>query len=66
VGRAPNPHIAFGGGTHFCLGTHLARLEAQLAIGGLVARFPKLELASGEVQWGASLFRVPGRLDVTL
>jgi cytochrome P450 len=66
VGRAPNPHIAFGGGTHFCLGTHLARLEAQLAIGRLVARFPKLELVSGEVQWGASLFRVPGRLDVTL
>lgn len=64
VERDPNPHLAFGGGAHLCLGTHLARLESQIAIGRLVERFAKLELVSDRVEWGASLFRVPGRLPV--
>ena len=63
VGRRPNEHLAFGGGPHFCLGSHLAKLEGQLAIGRLVQRFEDLELAPG-FEWGASLFRVPGRLPV--
>jgi cytochrome P450 len=45
IGRAPNPHVAFGRGIHFCLGAPLARVEGQLAIGALVRRFPKLTLA---------------------
>jgi cytochrome P450 len=44
VGRDPNPHLAFGFATHFCLGAPLARLEAQVAFDRLVRRFPKLEL----------------------
>ena len=63
VGRAPNEHLAFGGGPHFCLGSHLAKLEGEIAIGRLVERFDDLELAPG-FEWGASLFRVPGRLPV--
>ena len=63
VGRKPNPHLAFGGGPHFCLGSHLAKLEGQLAIGRLVERFEELELMPG-FEWGASLFRVPGRVPV--
>jgi len=59
-------HIAFGGGTHLCLGAHLARMEAQEAIGALVARTRSLELAEGEVAWGASLFRVPARLPLVV
>jgi cytochrome P450 len=66
ITRDPNPHIAFGGGAHLCLGTHLARMESRAAIGGLVQRFPKLALESETVEWGASLFRVPGRLPVTI
>jgi cytochrome P450 len=58
ITRTDNEHVAFGGGVHYCLGTHLARMEAQLAIGGLVRRFPRLELQSDELTWGASLFRV--------
>lgn len=59
-------HLAFGGGTHLCLGAHLARMEAQEALGALVAGTPKLELVSDTIEWGASLFRVPGRLPMRL
>ena len=41
-------------------------MESQAAIGGLVQRFPKLALASDTVEWGASLFRVPGKLPVII
>jgi cytochrome P450 len=35
-------HIAFGHGTHFCVGSALARMELQVAMGGLLTRFPTL------------------------
>jgi cytochrome P450 len=45
VGRSPNPHVAFGSGSHFCLGAQLARVEAQVVFHKLLTRFPKLSLA---------------------
>ncbi|MEU0506930.1 cytochrome P450 [Nocardia sp. NPDC005998] len=39
-------HLSFGHGAHHCLGAPLARLEAQLALPALFARFPKLTLAA--------------------
>jgi cytochrome P450 len=39
-------HLAFAHGPHFCLGAHLARLEAQVAVGTLLARLPRLRLDS--------------------
>lgn len=64
--RRPNSdeHLAFGGGAHFCLGAHLAHLEGELAIGGLMARARDFELESDTVEWGPSLFRVPGKLPI--
>ena len=50
LARNPNPHVAFGRGIHFCLGAPLARVEGQLAIGALLRRFPKLELAGEPVR----------------
>lgn len=65
ITRVDNDHLAFGGGVHFCMGAHLARMEAQAAIGGLVQRFRGLELQSSQLEWGRSLFRVLGRLPVS-
>jgi cytochrome P450 len=45
VSRKPGPHIAFGGGSHICIGAPLARIEAQAALSKLFARFPNLRLA---------------------
>jgi cytochrome P450 len=64
VARAPNEHLSFGGGVHHCLGAHLARMEAQEAIGALVARTRELELREARREWGRSLFRVPAHLRV--
>lgn len=43
--RVARGHLAFGYGRHVCLGQHLARLELQVGLAGLLARFPALRLA---------------------
>src|SRR5579872_4490262 len=48
IGRAPNPHLAFGHGAHFCLGASLARLEARIAIHDLFVQLPGWQLAEAE------------------
>ena len=63
--RETAPHFSFGGGSHFCLGAHLARLETQIAIGGLVRRFDDLRLSNDTTEWSRSLFRVPGSIPIT-
>jgi cytochrome P450 len=47
-------HLSFGGGVHYCLGAALARLEAQVAIGSLIRRFPKLEMVA-DPTWNGRL-----------
>ena len=50
ITRNPNPHVAFGGGgSHFCLGANLARMELKLILSELVTRMPDMQLA-GEPQ----------------
>jgi cholest-4-en-3-one 26-monooxygenase len=46
IGRNPNPHVAFGIGTHFCLGASLARLEVRMMMTEALRRLPGLELAA--------------------
>jgi cytochrome P450 len=46
IGRSENRHLAFGFGTHFCLGSNLARLEAQIAVHTLLEKTKGFELAT--------------------
>jgi len=56
LGRNPNDHIAFGGGgPHFCLGAHLARIEIQELLAEVLTRLPDLEPA-GQTEWLPSNF----------
>jgi cytochrome P450 len=59
-------HVSFGGGAHFCLGAALARLEGQVAIGTLVRRFPRMELAGELVYNGRLNLRGLDRLPVAI
>jgi cytochrome P450 len=45
VGRNPNPHLAFGIGEHFCLGSNLARLELEVIFRQLIDRLELVEQA---------------------
>jgi cytochrome P450 family 142 subfamily A polypeptide 1 len=48
IERAPNDHLAFGFGPHFCLGAHLARVELRTMFERLLARLPDLALAGSD------------------
>ncbi len=67
VTRNPTDHLAFGDGIHFCLGAPLARAEAQISIGSLLQRFPKLRLLDEDPEWGGTfIIRGVKRLNVAV
>ena len=53
LGRDTSGQVAFGHGIHHCLGAPLARMEAEVAFGALLPRFPGLSLAvpAAELRW---------------
>jgi cytochrome P450 len=56
VGRTPNEHVASGGGgTHYRLGAHLARLEIRAMFEEVLARLHGIEL-DGPIEWLPSMF----------
>ncbi len=57
IQRQPNDHVAFGFGSHFCLGNRLARLELSVMFDRLLTRLPDLALAGdGELPKRAANF----------
>jgi cytochrome P450 len=43
-----HPHLAFGKGIHYCAGASLGKLEARLALQGLIERWPELRLVDDQ------------------
>jgi len=65
IHRRRDDHVAFGFGRHFCLGSHLARLEATTALNALFDRLPNLRLDHAQQSRVVGLaFRSPNRLPV--
>jgi cytochrome P450 len=54
IARGDSRHISFGYGPHFCLGAPLARLEAEIGVGALLRRLPRLALAEERPAWSDS------------
>ncbi|MEX2524315.1 MAG: cytochrome P450 [Gammaproteobacteria bacterium] len=57
ISRNPQDHLAFGGGIHTCAGLNVARLEARIAIGEMVSRYPGLILNGKPVRDQRTRFR---------
>ena len=65
--RDPNRHLAFGKGAHYCMGSPLARLEAEIALNALFQRFPDLalDIETEDLEWReVPLFRSLKQLPV--
>ena len=67
IQREDNKHCGFGGGIHFCLGSALARAEAQISLNILINRFPQLHLVNKAVEWADNIvFHGPKHLPISL
>lgn len=65
IQRQDNKHCGFGGGIHFCLGSNLARAEAQIALNILLERLPELSLVESQIDWADNIvFHGPKHLPV--
>ena len=62
ISRNEAKHCSFGGGIHFCLGSHLARMNAEIAFNHMAQRFTAIEVDESKIEWAPSLFRIPGSI----
>jgi len=66
ITRHPNPHVAFGSGTHHCLGATLARVEGQEVFKALAERFRGFQVEADELDYQPSItFRSLKSLPIT-
>ncbi len=66
ITRKPNPHLSFGVGTHFCMGSHIARLEMHVTLGEFLRRFPNVSLAGSPERLQSNFISGIKRLPVNL
>lgn len=64
ITRSPNRHVAFGWGRHFCLGSHLARLEAEILFTRIIERGIEVEVLGPPDRLRSNFFRGVKRLPV--
>ena len=64
--RSPNPHLGFGWGPHFCIGSHLARLEGEILLEELVNRGIEIEVNGPPERLRSNFFRGIKRLPVAV
>lgn len=65
IERTDVAHQSFGGGSHFCIGSQLARMEARHAISQFAERTRGLDIRQGQLEWSHSFFRVMAHLPIT-
>jgi cytochrome P450 len=66
ITRKPNPHLAFGTGTHFCMGSHIARLEMRVTLEEFLRRYPNVRLAGPAERLQSNFISSIKRLPISL
>ena len=66
ITRKPNPHLALGSGTHFCMGSHIARLEMRVTLEEFFRRFPNVSLKGPPERMASNFISSITRLPIGL
>jgi len=66
IARTPNPHHAFAGGKHICLGATLSKIEGRIAVGKFIRRFPNLRFGGLRERLLRARFRGYARVPVSI
>lgn len=63
--RSHNPHLGFGKGPHACMGAHIARMEARIALRSIFQRFPHMKLLAEPTARSNATLRGPSAITMT-